>query len=70
MHHDSETASFPMNNVLPCANKNCTNSNQHGCDSVVKLKHPVVNGDLVRLNKGRDGLGEGCDEQVCHGQVL
>ena len=64
MHHDSETASFPMSNVLPCANKNCTNSNQHGCDSVVKLKHPVVNGDLVRLNKGRDGLGEGCDEQV------
>ena len=55
-----------MSNELPCAYKNCTDPNHHGGDSVVELEHPVVDGDLVRLNQGRDGLCEGCDEQECH----
>ena len=55
-----------MSNELPCADKNCTDPNQHGRDSVVEFEHPVVDGDLVRLYQGRDCLCEGCDEQVCH----
>ena len=61
---------FSMSNVLPCTDKNSADSNQHGSDSVVQLEAPVVNGDLVWLNQGRDGLGEGVDEQVGHGPVF
>ena len=61
---------FSMSNVLPCTDKNTADSNQHGSDSVVQLEAPVVNGDLVWFNQGRDGLGEGADEHVGHGLVL